>query len=229
MRLPLTAAALLLLSITLAPTIAGQTATGQRRTCSCKSSDASCEANVSCSRHGCTAICGSKDGCYAACGKDVLLTHFTLKLVKQDGRQIAIALSEKTGKQIEFVPRRPNDRFTIDVEDNDVWDALEYLYDSGRVTVNGVDWEKYRQLRKAALDGGKMSVDFNNITVRDALAHLSFLTGLPFRVESGDAEQVITLSLREVTLGEIVSRISEQTGVKIKQPEKSARPVRPPG
>lgn len=223
MRLPLTVAALLLLSITLAPTATGQTVTVQRRTCSCKSPDGSCEANVSCSRHGCTAICGSRDGCYAACGKDVLLAHFTLKLVKQDGRQVASALSEKTGKQIEFVPRRPNDRFTIDVEDDDVWDALEYLYDRGRVTVNGVDWEKYRQIRRAALDGGKMSVDFNNITVRDALAHLSFLTGLEFRVEAGDAEQVITLSLREVTLGEIVSRISEQSGVKIKWPEKSAR------
>ena len=137
-------------------------------------------------------------------------------------KEIASALSQRTGKQIDFVPRRRNDRFTIDIEDDDIWNAMEYLYERGVVTVNGVDWGKYRQIRRAALEGGKMSVDFNNISVRDALAHLSFLTGLPFQVESGDAEKVISISLREVTLSEIVSRISEQTGVKIKQTEKSA-------
>ena len=217
MKLPLTIAALLLSSITLVPT-----ATSQKQNCSCKAPDGSCEANVTCSRHGCTAICGSKDGCYAACGKDLLLTRFTLKLVDKSSEQIASALSKHTGKQIEFVPRRRNDLFTIDIKGDDLWNTMEYLYERGVVTVNGVDWGKYRQIRRAALEGGKVSVDFNNISVRDALAHLSFLTGLPFRAESGDAEKVISISLGEVMLSEIISRISEQTGVKIEQMEKSA-------
>ena len=97
---------------------------------------------------------------------------------------------------------------------------MDYLYEHGKLTLGGVDWGKYQEMRRTILKGRKMSqVDFNGISVRDALAHLSFLSGLPFRVESGDAEKPLTLSLREVTLDEVVSRISAQTGVNIKQPE----------
>jgi hypothetical protein len=217
MKLPLTVAALLLLSIASA-----LTATSQKQSCSCKAPDGSCEANVTCSRHGCTAICGSKDGCYSACGKDTLLTRFTLRLVNKDSRQIASALSKHTGKQIDFVPRQRNSRFTIDVKGDDLWNALDYLHDQGVVTVNGVNWDKYRQIRGAALEGRKLSVNFNNMSVSDALVHLSFLTGKTYRVESGDAEKVISTSLQEVTLSELISRISEQTGVRIMQAERSA-------
>jgi hypothetical protein len=68
--------------------------------------------------------------------------------------------------------------------------------------------------------GAKMSVDFNDISVRDALDQLSFLTGLQFRGESGDAERLISISLREVTLRDIISRISAETGIRIEQTEK---------
>ncbi len=218
MKLPLTTAALLLSLI-----ISVLTATGQRQSCSCKAPDGSCEANVNCSQHGCTAICGSKDGCYAACGKDTLLTRFTLQLVNKDSKQIVSALSKHTGKQIEFLPRERDGRFTIDIKGDDLWNAMDYLYERGVLKVNRVDWEKYRQIRGAALGGGKMSaVNFNSMSVKDALAHLSFLTGLSYRVESGDANKVVSISLQEVTLGEVLSRISEQTGVIIKQTEKNA-------
>jgi hypothetical protein len=102
----------------------------------------------------------------------------------------------------------------------DMWNTMEYLYQRGKLRVNGVDWGEYRKLRRATSDGGKMSLDFNDISVRDALNHLSFLTGLHFRVESGDAEKLISISLREVTLGEIISRISTETGIRIEQAKK---------
>lgn len=212
MKLPLTVVTLLLVLAAPVPT-----ARSQKQSCSCKAPDESCEANVTCSQSGCTAICGSKDGCYAACGKDTLLTRFTLNLINKDSKEVASALSERTGKQIEFVPRKQNGRFTLDIKGDDLWNAMDYLHQRGKLTVNGVDWERYRRLRKAALQGRKMSVDFNNMSVRDALAHLSFLTGKAYRVESGDAGQVISTSLRGITLTEILSRISEQTGVTIKQ------------
>ncbi len=60
-----------------------------------------------------------------------------------------------------------------------------------------------------------MSIDFNNVPVKEALDKLSFLSGQTFRVGSGDAEMPVSLSLQEVTLREIVNRISEQTSTKI--------------
>jgi hypothetical protein len=204
-------AALLLSLITLA-----KTATSQR-TCLCKAPDGSCSTIVTCRRHGCTAICGSNNGCYAACGKDLILTRFTLKLVNKGSREIASALSRHTRHRIEFVPWRRKGRFNIDIKDDDMWNAMEYLYERGKAKVDGVDWGKYRDIRRVALEGGGMSVDFDDISVGDALAHLSFLTGLSFRVKSGDDEKRISISLREVTLSETISRISAQAGVNIEQ------------
>ena len=213
MKLPLTMTAFLLLLVT-----AGSTPLSQKQSCSCKAPDESCQASVTCSRHGCTAICGSKDGCYSACGKDTILTRFNLKLVNKNSNQIAAALSKQTGKQIEFTPRDKHGRFTIDIKGDDLWSAMDYLYERGVLTVNRVRWEKYRQIRGAALEGRKLSVNFNNMTVSDALAHLSFITGNAYRVVSGDGEKILSLPSQEVTLSELLSRISEQTGVKIEQP-----------
>lgn len=216
MKLPHTIAISLLSLITLAPSALSQ------KTCVCKSPDGGCETSIGCSQHGCTAICGHNNGCYAKCGRDLLITVFTLKLVNKGSREIVSALSRVTGKDIEFVPRKPNGSFTIDIKDDDMWNALDYLYERGKVRVNGVDWEKYRQIRRGVLEGGKMSVEFNDISVKDALGHLSFLSGLQFRVGSGDAEKLFSISLREVTLGEVVARISSQTGVRIEQTKKRA-------
>lgn len=217
MKLPLTIAILLLSLITSALTATSQ------KTCSCNAPDESCKTSVSCGQGGCTAICGSNSGCYAACGEDLLYTRFTLKLVNKGSKEIATALSHHTGKNIEFVPWKRSsrfNRFNIDIKDDDVWNALEYLYKRGEVRIDGVDFEKYREFRKGALEGGKVSVYFNDISVKDALAHLSFLSGLPFRVDSGNAEKLISISLREVTLSEIVARISAQTGIQIEQTDK---------
>ena len=99
---------------------------------------------------------------------------------------------------------------------------LDHLYTRGKVTVNGKDWGEYRKLRTAAAESRKLYVNFNDISVRDALAHLSFLSKRRFRVKSGDAEKIFSLSLQKVTLSEMIDRISAQTGVKIKETKKSA-------
>ncbi|HJQ31043.1 MAG TPA: hypothetical protein VJ866_02630 [Pyrinomonadaceae bacterium] len=138
-----------------------------------------------------------------------------MKLVKKDSNEIAAALSKQTGKQIEFVPWEQNGRFTIDIKGDDLWSAMDYLHERGVLTVNGVNWEKFQQIRGAALKGGKLSVNFNNMSVSDALAHLSFITGNAYRVVSGDGEKILILPSQEVTLSELLSRISGQTGVQI--------------
>jgi hypothetical protein len=209
MKLPLTIATFLLALITFA-----HTATCQN-ICACKAPDGSCEIEVKCQLHGCTAICGSKDGCYAKCGNDLIITRFTLKLVNKGSKEIVAALSRITGNKIEFIPRRPRGLFTIDIKNDDIWNALNYLYERGEVKVNGVDWSIYQNIRRQTSMNEKISVDFNNISVGDALNHLSFVSGMHFSVGSAEAEKLITLSLQEVTLREVISRISTQTGIKI--------------
>src|SRR6185295_14730972 len=101
----LTIAILVLSLITLAPCAISQ------KTCVCKSSDGGCEASVGCSQHGCTAICGPSNGCYSKCGRDLLVTHFTLKLVNKSSKEIVSALSHLTRNNIEFMPRKLNGSF----------------------------------------------------------------------------------------------------------------------
>ena len=214
MKLPLTIAISLLSLITLAPSAISQ------KTCVCKSADGGCETSIGCSQHGCTAICGPSNGCYSKCGRDLLITHFTLSLVNKSSKEIISALSHLTGNNIEFIPRKLHGSFTIDIRDDDMWNALDYFYERGKVTVNGVDWEKYREIRRGVLDGGKISVEFNDISVKDAFSHLSFLSGLRFRIRSGDEEELFSISLTEVTLSEVVARISSQTGVKVEHTKK---------
>jgi hypothetical protein len=99
---------------------------------------------------------------------------------------------------------------------------MDYLYKYGEPTVDGVKWEIYREIRRAAVENRKLTVEFKEIAVKDALAHLSFLTGASYGVGVEDAEKVVTVSLKDVTVSEIISRVSAQAGVKIEGAAKRA-------
>lgn len=212
MKRSLTFATLLLSLMT-----SGLTAAGQKPTCSCKAPDRKCNVSVTC-RRGCTAICGSNDGCLAKCGNKLIKTRFTLRLVNKGDKEIASALSRRTGRKIKFVPRTRGELFSIDIKLDNLWGAMDYLAERGKLYIDDVPWEIYQEIRRGMKAGKLPSVTFNNISVRDALAHLSFLSGLPFHVKSGNAAKLLSLvDLRELTLSEIIDRISTQTGVKIEQ------------
>lgn len=211
MKLPFTLLNLLVLSLAFAPTTLSQ------KSCSFSTADGKGKADVRCSQHGCTAICGSSNACYAACGNDLVVTRFTLKLVGKSGTEVAGALSQKTRRKIVFKPWEKYRKMPInvDVQDDNMWNTMDYLYERGDLTVDGVDWRVYRDIRRAAQENQKLSVEFNDISMKDALAHLSFLTGATFGVEPGGAEKVVTVSFKDITVSEIISRMSEQSGVKI--------------
>jgi hypothetical protein len=211
MKMFLTISTCLLTSLTLVPIARGQ------NTCACEAPDATCHVSVSCRDHGCTSICGTNNGCYAKCGRDLIKTRFTLKMVKKGSRAIAMALSQRTGHKIRFVPRMPNDLFTIDIKVDDLLSSMDYLEERGELYVDGVPWKKYQEIRGGIVNGKKLSVNFNDISVEDALAHLHFLSGLSFNVNSRDAKRTFSLSLNQVTLTEVLSSISAQSGVKIEQ------------
>ena len=211
MKLILAITTCLLTSLILPPI-----ATGQVR-CACKAPDAKCHVSISCSKHGCTSICGNNSGCYAQCGRDLIKTRFSLKIVKKGSNAIAAALSRSTGRKIEFVPRIANDLFTIDIKADDLWNTMDYLQERGKLYVDGTPWSEYQEIRVGMVNGKKLSVSFNSISVEDALAHLHFLSGLSFGVDSRDANRTFSLSIDQVTLSETLARISAQTGVKIEQ------------
>jgi hypothetical protein len=218
MKLPLTFATLLLSLITFAPAVSGQ------KICTCKAPDNSCTSEVRCP-HGCTALCGPRDACYAACGSievDKSYARITLKIENESSEEIAASLTLHSGREIKFIPRRKNARYSVELNNDPVWNALKFLGKRGTVLVDGTPFNKLEDLRRKLLKGEKVSVNFTDVPVRNALAKLSFLTGLPFRVESGESERLLSISLQAVALGEIVSRISAETGVKIEQTEKRA-------
>lgn len=215
MKLPLTVVALLLVLMSFTPTVKAQT-------CSCKAPDSDCNAEVTCKK-GCTAFCASNDACYAACNDmdvDLLRVRVTLKMEGLNANRIAAALSRRARKKIEFIPNDERQQPSVDFNHTPLYDALEHLSLRGKVIVGGVEFEKFKEIRRMMLNGKKLSMSLNGITVKDAVAKLSSLSGLPFRVESGDDGSLLSISLHDVTLDEIIARISGQTGVKIEQPGK---------
>ncbi len=213
MKLPLTLAALLLSLTTFAPTASAQ------KKCSCDAPDGSCKAAVTC-RHAGAAICGSKSACYAACGgveADNSAARISVKFRKKTGDEVAAELKRHSGRNIVFIPRRKKDRFTFELDNHPVWHALSLLSRRGKVLVDGTPFNRMQELRRKLSGGEKVSVNFTDIPVRSAVARLSFLSGLPLRVGSGDAEKLISVSLEEVTLDEIVARVSAEAGVKIER------------
>lgn len=211
MKLILTITMCSLTLLILAPIATGQT------TCACKAPDAKCHVSITCSKHGCTSICGNNNGCYAQCGRDLIKTRFTLKIVKKGSKAVAAALSRRTGRKIEFVPRVPDDFFTIDIKADDLWNTMDYLEERGKLYVDGTRWTEYQEIRVGMVNGKKLSVSFHGISVEDALAHLHFLSGLSFRVNSRDTKRTFSLSLNQATLSEILASISAQSGAKIEQ------------
>lgn len=218
MRLTLTGAALLLLSLSFAPAAAGQT-------CACNAPDGTCNnVSVTCSR-GCSAICAGKDSCYAACGNfeaDLLHVRVTLTVVNGDGKEVSDKLTSESGTAIVFVPRRAKEPFNINLVDSPLYDVLSVLANRGRITVKGEDFRKIQRIHDMMLKDGRLSITFSNVTAQVALDKLSFLSGRSFVVESGDAAAQVNLSLRQATLEEIVAAISKQTGVKVGPERKSA-------
>jgi hypothetical protein len=132
---------------------------------------------------------------------------------------IASVLSERTHTRIEFVPypRNLHARYDLELKDDDIWNACNFLNERGNVKVRGVDFARLIKLRGEMRKGRKFSVNLNAIPVRDAVARLSFMSGVPLRVKSGDAEKLVSISLQKVTLDKIVASISAMASIKIEK------------
>lgn len=192
---------------------------GQKVSCSCESAPGrTCRGIVNCP-DGCTSLCGTGDNCYLACRTDYFEPRVTFKVSEKTAQEIAALLSSKIRKRIEFIPdmRKQTERFNLDVKNDDVFNVLNFLYKKGRVKFDGVDFGKLKELRKQVKQGRKVSTSFTGIPVKDVVAILAFTSGKRFRVTAGDPERIISISISEASLDEIIARVAATAGVKIKK------------
>lgn len=186
--------------------------------CSCSAPDGSCSAAISC-KGGCLHFCGNDGNCWASCSDDLeaLRTGATIEMQNGTYPQLVAALMRISGKTLEFTPTQPDVKLNIRIKRAAVWDALEFLSDRGTLRVDGRDFESLRELRKVLLSGRRTSFSVKNIPVNRFVNDMAFLTGLPLRIIAGKPTTPVNIELRDVTLGDILKRVSKQTGVKIRE------------
>jgi len=184
--------------------------------CSCTASDGSCSASVSCPG-GCLAACGSGGRCSARCARteEPPPEEITLQVANSDSRQLSSELTRVSGREIVFTASASDAIFNFDFKNAPVWDVLEILSESGTVQVDGEDFQKLQGLRRALLTGERINVCFRNVSVNNIMHWLSFISGLPLRVSSGNAQGRATIILREATLRDIIRAVSTRTGTQV--------------
>ncbi|HWW75898.1 MAG TPA: hypothetical protein VNZ44_10895, partial [Pyrinomonadaceae bacterium] len=72
-----------------------------------------------------------------------------------------------------------------------------------------------KKIRRAMAGNQRMSMCLHDAPVKDVAAYLSFLSGVPLSVTSGDDTSRVTASLKQVTLSEIIDGLSARAGVRI--------------
>lgn len=186
------------------------------KSCSCGSSDGSCSASVTCTG-GCTQFCGNNDNCSASCSGSYAFLDTEVSFEMQDAKyqQLVAELASVSGKEIAFSPITPNMIFNVGFKRATLWDALKLLSDQGTVQVAGQDFEKLKRLRRSLLTSERFSFCVTDTPVNTFVSDLAGLTGLPLRITAGRPTAMVNVKLKDATLSDMLSAVSEQTGTKI--------------
>lgn len=203
------------LSLLLVPS-QGASSTFAFEECSCQAPDGTCSASISCP-HGCIQHCAGQGDCYAECSGfyELFATETTVQMQNASYPQLITVLARISGKDIAFSPTNPGVLFNADYKRALLWDVLDMLSDRGTVQVAGKDFEKIKRLRKILLSGARISLCVGRTPVSTFVNDTASLTGLPLRIKSGNPLAVVNLKLQQVTLEEILTKVSEQTDTKI--------------
>lgn len=185
-------------------------------TCSCSAPDGSCDASITCQR-GCIQHCANNGDCYVQCSGfyEILGTETTLQMQNGKYPQLIAELARISGKDLAFWPTKPDTVFNADYKRAVLWDILEMLSDRGTVQIAGRDFEKLKKLRRTLLSGERITLCVRGTPVNTFVNDMASLTGLPFRVAAGTPMANVNVKLQNVTLTEILIKVSEQTGTKI--------------
>jgi len=128
-------------------------------------------------------------------------------------------LSAQTRQRIEFIPdtRNRTARYDLELNNDDLFNALKYLYKRGKVKFNGLEFPELQKLRRQLKGGKKISVKFDRIPAKDAVSRLAFVSGKRLHIQQGDPEQNISVTMQDATLNQIIARISETGHVTIRR------------
>ena len=193
-------------------------------TCSCENAgDKVCAKGAITCPDGCIAICSRNNACYFSCSTDMLHKRVTIKVVQQDGVQMATVLSKETGKNIQFVPDRKNVGKLYDYEltNSDIWPALEFLDRRGTVTINRVDFRTFRKIQSGMKSGRKFSVRFRGEPAHVVVSRLTFMSQLNLEIKSGDPATRVFIEANQMSLRDILKEISNTARVEIDISDKS--------
>jgi hypothetical protein len=139
----------------------------------------------------------------------------TLKITAADSKLIAYALRLATNREVEFRPFNINEKIDLDFKSIQLWTVLESISEYGKLRVGGIDFEDLQMMRRPLMRGERVSMCIYEASVKRVVSYLSFLSGLPLEVVSGDAEVRISASFSKVTFNEIIASISVKAGIKI--------------
>jgi len=64
---------------------------------------------------------------------------------------------ERTRRSSHTISAKYSCRYDLDIKDDDIWNALNFLYKRGNVKIGGLDFGKLRDLRKEMRNGKKVS------------------------------------------------------------------------
>lgn len=187
------------------------------QSCSCSAPDGSCSVSLEC-QGGCEKHCGNDGDCWAECSGfyGMLGTEITVEMQNSTYPQLVAELARISGKDLEFSPTKPDTTtFNVGFKRALLWDALEFLSDRGTVRIAGKDFESLRSIRKKLLSGERISFGIQNTPVNTFVNDMASLTGLPLRITAGRPMAIVNADLQDLTLDEILARVSEQTGTKI--------------
>jgi len=149
-----------------------------------------------------------------------LALETNIEIVNGTSAQLTAKLGEISHRDVLFSPARKDDPksdviYNLGFQKAPLWNALEFLSDRGTVRFGGKDFESLRRLRKTLLADKRLNFAVNDTPVNTFVNDLAGLTGLNLRIASGSPMALVNVDLRDATLDEIITKVSEQTGTKI--------------
>jgi hypothetical protein len=129
--------------------------------------------------------------------------------------QLVTELARLSGRDLAFTADKPDAVFNAEYKKAILWDVLDTLSDRGTVQIAGQDFEKLKRLRKVLLSGRRLSLCVQNTPVNRFVNDMASLTGVSLRIVDGSPMSTVSVKLHDVTLNEILTKVSEQTGTKI--------------
>jgi hypothetical protein len=176
-------------------------------TCSCGTNNCS---TVTTCPGSCYAYCSTSGGCGSGCGKGRkgAAKEVTFQVTNSNSEQLSSELTRISGREIVFTASEPDDLFSFDFKRAPVWEVFEELSKRGTVEIDGVDFRALQDLRSALLAGEKISLQFS-MPADEMVSWLSFVSGFPLRINSGNAQEHVRIALKEATLQDIIQALSK--------------------